>query len=353
MDWFRRFIVLKFLFNANKINVRLKHVPIRFRFLSLLAATTVGSLLFVSNAVAGLFNPKSFMLDNGMQVVVIEDHRAPVVTHMVWFRAGAGDEPPGKSGIAHFAEHLMFKGTGTRAPGEFSSIIAKNGGQDNAFTAQDYTGYFQNVAKDKLPMIMALFVDQMLNLKLTDKDIETERKVIIEERSSRVDNNPGGKFGEEMRAAFFRSSPYGIPIIGWRHEMEKLSRADAEAWLKKYYTPNNAVLIIAGDVTVDEVRKLAEKHYGSIPKGPDLKRVWPAEPPHRADISLTFRDPQVKQPSMQFSFLAPTVRSVERKHATALGVLEYILSGGKDSRINKKLVIDLKLASSAGSFYRS
>jgi zinc protease len=192
-------------------------------------------------------NVTGFVLDNGLEVVVIEDHRAPVVVHSLWYRAGAADEEPGKSGVAHFLEHLLFKGTKKTKPGEFSKIVEKLGGSDNAFTSWDYTGYYQRISKDRLALMMDLESDRMKNIQLSVKDIETERKVVLEERSQRTDSDPGALFAEQRRAAMYLNHPYGIPIIGWRHEIENLNKKDIIAFYKKYYAPNSATLIIAGD----------------------------------------------------------------------------------------------------------
>lgn len=220
-----------------------------------------------------------FTLDNGMQVVVIEDHRAPVVVHMVWYRVGAADEPPGQSGIAHFLEHLMFKGTEAFPTGEFSRIVAENGGTDNAFTSQDYTAYFQRIAADRLGLMMEMEADRMRGLTLDVEDVETEREVILEERAQRTDSEPGALFREQMAAALYLNHPYGIPTIGWRHEMESLDREDALAYYRRFYAPDNAILIVAGDVTPDEVRTLAETYYGPIEPTGDLgPRMRPQEP---------------------------------------------------------------------------
>ena len=244
-----------------------------------LAGVTLG-MAVVSAAQADTVS--DFTLDNGMQVVVIEDDRAPVVTHMVWFRVGAADETPGKSGIAHFFEHLMFKGTDELAPGEFSAIVEAQGGSDNAFTSWDYTAYFQRVAADRLGLMMQLEADRMRDLILNDEVVATERNVILEERAQRVDSDPGALLREQARAALYLNHPYGVPIIGWRHEIEQLNLADAEAFYRRFYAPNNAVLVVAGDISPDEVRALAEQHYGSLIPTPDLsaERVRPAEPPH-------------------------------------------------------------------------
>ena len=306
----------------------------------------------VPAAQADLFNPRVFELDNGLQVVVIEDHRAPVVSHMVWYKVGAADEPPGKSGIAHFLEHLMFKGTEKIAPGEFSKQVARIGGQDNAFTAQDYTGYFQNVAADQLETVMALEADRMVNLRLAEEDVQTERLVILEERRSRTDNDPGAQLSEAARAAQYKSHPYGIPIIGWEHEMKLLSREDALDFYEKHYAPNNAILIVAGDVTPGQVRSLAEKHYGAIPARAVALRYRPQEPPQLAARRVTMEDPRVRQPSLRRTYLAPSRASANSQHAVPLQVFAEILGGGTTSRLYRDLVVEQKLASSAGAFYR-
>lgn len=206
----------------------------------------------------------TFTLDNGLNVVVIEDHRAPVVVQMIWYRVGAADEPAGHSGIAHFLEHLMFKGTEKIAPNAFSGIVEAQGGDDNAFTSWDYTAYFQRIAADRLDLVMEMEADRMRNLRLTEEDVTTERQVILEERAQRTDSDPGALLMEQMRAAQFLNTPYGIPVIGWRHEMEALSREDALSYYKRFYAPNNATLVIAGDVTPDKVKALAEKYYGPL-----------------------------------------------------------------------------------------
>ena len=213
---------------------------------------------------AQVFNPATYELDNGMQVVVVENHRAPVVTHMVWYRAGAADEPAGKSGIAHYLEHLMFKGTKTRAPGEFSQIVANLGGRENAFTSQDYTGYFQTISPENLETMMELEADRMTGLVLTDEIIEPERKVILEERRSRTENSPRALLSEQVGAATFLNHPYRLPVIGWSHEIETISRADLEAFYSTWYAPNNAVLVVSGDVDADAVYQLARKYYGPL-----------------------------------------------------------------------------------------
>ena len=296
-----------------------------------------------------------FKLDNGMQVLVIPDHRAPVVTHMVFYRVGAADEPPGESGIAHFLEHLMFKSTESIPSGEFSKIIARLGGQDNAFTTQDATAYFQRVAKEQLGRMMELEADRMVNLRLTDKEVATERDVILEERRSRVENSPSAIFGEQMDASLYQNHPYRIPVIGWEHEMAKLSREDALTFYKHYYAPNNAILVVAGDVTADEVKALAEKSYGKLKpvESVGAKRVRPSEPPPRAPRRMTLEDPRAGQPSIHRYYLVPSYANAPKGDAEAIDVLVKLLADGSTSRFYKKAVVEKRLASSANGYYES
>jgi len=294
-----------------------------------------------------------FQLDNGMQVVVIEDHRAPVVMHMVWYRAGSADEQPGVSGVAHFLEHLLFKGTKTMEPGEFSATVAANGGRDNAFTSYDYTAYFQRVAADRLELMMQMESDRMVNLQLDQADILTERDVIIEERNQRVENSPGALMREQMDATQYLNHRYGVPIIGWRHEMETLSLEDALAYYRTYYAPNNAILVVAGDVTPDQVRTLAEKYYGVLPPNPALTpRDRPQEPAQSAARRLVFEDPRVAQPYVTRNYLAPERNPGDQETAAALTILAELLGGGTTSFLNERLQLDQKLVVYTGAFYR-
>lgn len=294
----------------------------------------------------------SFTLDNGMDVVVIEDHRAPVVVHMVWYRAGSSDEPPGSSGIAHYLEHLLFKGTDTLEPGEFSATVAKNGGSDNAFTSYDYTAYFQRIAADRLELVMQMESDRMTNLRLTEEDIATELNVIIEERNQRVENNPAALFREQKSALQYLNHPYGDPIIGWQHEMSNLGMEDALDFYKRYYAPNNAILIVAGDVQPDEVRALAEEHYGTIPANPNLPdRSRPQEPRQMAERRMIFEDPRVAQPYVTRSYLAPERDSGAQEKAAALTLLAEILGGGTTSLMAEKLQFETQRAVNTAAYY--
>ena len=292
-----------------------------------------------------------FRLDNGMQVVVIEDHRSPTVTHMVWYRVGAADEPWGDSGIAHFLEHLMFKATDELAEGEFSRIVAANGGQGNAFTSYDYTGYYQRIAADRLGLVMGMEADRMVDLRLTEAAVETERQVILEERNQRTDNDPQGLYNEQMRAALYQNHPYGIPVIGWRHEIEELSLADAERFYRRYYAPDNAILVVAGDVTPEEVRALAEEHYGALAPSGRPPEARPQEPPQRAPRRVEMRDPRVSQPFVSRTYLVPNYDGANPREAAALELAADLLGGGLTSRFARALQLEQEVAISTGAYY--
>ncbi|NVO56205.1 insulinase family protein [Rhodobacteraceae bacterium B1Z28] len=295
----------------------------------------------------------TFSLDNGMDVVVVEDHRAPVVQHMVWYKAGSADEPIGSSGVAHFLEHLLFKATDTLEAGELSATVAANGGNDNAFTSYDYTAYFQRVAADRLELMMQMEADRMRNIRLTENDIVTERDVILEERNQRTENSPRALFGEQMSASQYLNHRYGVPIIGWKHEMEDLDMEDALSFYQTHYAPNNAILVVTGDVEPDEVRALADQYYGVIPANPDLpERVRSQEPPQTAERRLTYKDPRVAQPYVQRSYLAPERDPGEQETAAALFLLAELLGGGTTSYLNEKLQFEDQKVVYAGAFYR-
>ncbi len=295
----------------------------------------------------------SYTLDNGMDVVVIEDHRAPVVVHMVWYRSGSADEPVGASGVAHFLEHLLFKATDKMESGEFSETVAANGGSDNAFTNYDYTAYFQRVAADRLPLMMQMEADRMNNLRLTQDDIETERQVILEERNQRTENNPSALAREQFSAAQFMNHRYGVPVIGWKHEMEELSLEDALGFYDLYYSPNNAILVVAGDVEPEDVRRLAETYYGSIPPEEHLpERIRPAEPPQKAERRMTYVDPRVAQPYVTRSYLAPERDSGSQGDAAALVYLAELLGGSPfTSVLGTKLQFETNTALFSGAGY--
>ena len=320
----------------------------------ILAAFSLASVAFAVAVDSTKASPRvvEFTLGNGLQVLVIPDHRAPVVTQMIWYKVGAADEPRGSSGIAHFLEHLMFKGTEAIPPGQFSKIVARNGGEDNAFTNHDVTAYFQRVAKDRLPTVMAMEADRMANLRLSEEDVTTERNVILEERRSRVDNDPSSILQEQMMAALYANHPYGIPIIGWSHEIAALDREDALGFYKRFYAPNNALLVIAGDVEPDEVRKLAEETFGKLPPHASLNgRTRPREPEHYAPVKVELEDARAGRMTVQRYYLTPSYATAAPGEAEALDLLMRIAAAGSVSKLYKRLVIEQKKAASAGGWY--
>ena len=294
----------------------------------------------------------NFLLSNGMEVVVIPDHRAPIVTHMVWYKVGSADEPAGKSGIAHFFEHLMFKGTKNHKPGEFGARVAEIGGSENAFTSYDYTAFYQTVTPEALPTMMEYEADRMRNLILTDAVIGPERDVVLEERRSRIETSPNALLDEEIDATLFQNHPYRIPIIGWMHELEKLNRTDAVNFYDQYYAPNDAILVVAGDVDEATVRRLAENTYGKVPRGPDLPpRNRPAEPEQNTARTVTLKDERVTVPSFSKAWVVPSYTTAEEGEAEALDLLSEILGGGVRSRLYQQLIVKSGVASSAGAYY--
>ena len=318
------------------------------------AAATAALLTIGGSAQSASNGPQvsDFILPNGLELVVIPDHRSPVVTHMIWYKVGAADETPGKSGLAHFLEHLMFKGTAKHPAGKFSQVVARIGGQENAFTSQDYTGYFQRVPSDQLRTVMEFEADRMTGLQLTDDVVLPERNVILEEQNQRVGNNPRARLSEQIDAALYLNHPYGKPVIGWRHEMEQLSRDDAIGFYRRFYAPNNAIVVIAGDVDPQKVRSMVEETYGKIPRhGTIAPRVRPDEPPPVAVRSLTMTDPRVEMPILQREYLVPSFRTAKRGESEALEVLSHILGSGSNSRLYRALVVDKQVAVMASAWY--
>jgi zinc protease len=293
-----------------------------------------------------------FVLANGMDVVVIPDHRAPVVTHMVWYRVGAADGPPNRSGLAHFLEHLMFKSTDKIVDGAFPKLVMQLGGQLNAFTSQDVTVYFERIAKEHLGQMMAMEADRMVNLRLTEDEVATERQVIIEERASRYDNSPNARLSEQMGASLYLAHPYRLPVIGWAHDIAQLSREDALAFYKRYYAPNNATLVVAGDVTPEEVRTLAVENYGKLPANPAVEsRVRAKEPPHEVARRMTLKDKRVANATFQRSYLTPSYATAEPGVAEALSLLMTIVGDSSTGRLFRRLVLDDKVAAGASGGY--
>jgi zinc protease len=314
---------------------------------SLLLAFIITVLLSAATRAEPRVN--TFSLGNGLQVVVIEDHRVPVVTHMVWYRVGAAEDPWGSSGIAHFLEHLMFKSTGKLKSGEFSRTITRLGGRDNAVTTHDTTSYYQRVAKEHLRAVMELEADRMLNLRLVEEEVVTERDVILAERRSNVDGNPLALLSEQMLLALYQNHPYKRPSIGFEHEMAKLSRQDAIRFYKRYYAPNNAVLVVAGDVTPEEVRSLAQATYGRNKPNPALARpIRPDEPKPIAARRVQLVDGRAGARVMLRYYLTPSFVSGPPGDAESLELLARIIGGDDTSRLYRRLVVE-KLASTAGA----
>ena len=316
----------------------------------------LGLMLISQSFATAQANPANrvseFKLANGLVLVVVPDTRAPVITHMVYFRVGSADEPPGVSGIAHFLEHLMFKSTDKLANGEFSATVSRLGGQHNAFTSYDYTAYFERVAKERLKDVMSMEADRMVNLRLGEAEVATERQVIIEERRVRTENVPSSLLTEQMSAALYQNHPYRIPIIGWMHEMARLSREDALAFYKRFYAPNNAIVVVTGDVNPAEVKALAEATYGVLPANSDIgPRVRPQEPEQRAARRVELKDPRAGNASVRRYYLAPALTTAQPGEAEALYLLMKIAGVGGTSRIYQKLVAEEKIASSAGGWY--
>lgn len=298
--------------------------------------------------------PATFTLGNGLRVVVIPDHRTPVVTQMIWYKVGSADETPGKSGLAHFLEHLMFKGTAAHPAGEFSQLVSRIGGSENAFTSYDYTGYYQRVARDKLATMLEFEADRMTGLILKDENVLPERDVVLEEYNMRVGNSPDARLTEQVMAALYLNHPYGRPVIGWHQEIEKLNREDALEFYKRFYAPNNATLILAGDVTVEDVRPMVEAAYGKIPPQPSIppRRIRPQEPTPAGPRTVTLADPRVEQPSVRRYYLVPSSVTAAPEQSAALEVLAQLMGTGSNSLLYRALVVDKPLAVSAGAWYQ-
>jgi zinc protease len=296
----------------------------------------------------------AFTLANGLQVVVIPDHRTPVVTQMIWYKVGSADETAGKSGLAHFLEHLMFKGTARHPAGEFSQTVLKAGGNENAFTSVDYTGYFQRVPREQLASMMEFEADRMTGLILKDENVLPERDVVLEEYNMRVANNPETRLTEQIMAALYLNHPYGRPVIGWHQEIEKLDREDALAFYRRFYAPNNATLVIAGDVEASDIRPMAERTFGAVAPQPPIpaQRLRPQEPTPVAPRTVTLSDARVEQPGLRRVYLVPSATTAAAGESPALDVLAQLMGGGSNSYLYRALVIDRALAVNAGAGYQ-
>ena len=290
-------------------------------------------------------------LPNGMTIIVKEDHRSPVAVSMVWYRAGSMDEVSGTTGVAHMLEHMMFKGTAKVRVGEFSRTIARAGGRDNAFTSRDYTAYHQQLHKSKLPLALELEADRMVNLSFAEEEFAKESKVVMEERRSRTDDDPHSQLHEQLMATIYISHPYRSPVVGWMNDLQNMQLADARGWYEKWYAPNNATLVVAGDVQAEEVFSLAEKFFGPIPAHKMPERKIYVEPRQFGIKRITVKAP-AELPSLVMAYHAPVLRDVERDwEPYALFVLNGILDGNDASRLNRELVRKSRVANSANSSY--
>ncbi len=311
------------------------------------AACCVAVLFFSWPASAQVFNPESFTLKNGMQVVVLPNHRAPVITHMLWLKTGSVEDPKGKSGIAHFQEHLMFKGTKTRKDGEYSKIISRMGGEENAFTSYDFTAYYATFGKENLEQVMALEADRLGNWRISQKQVDSEKLVILKERQQNVDNEPSPRFWEEMNAELFRGHAYARPVIGWKNEIENLSKADIEHFHEKYYAPNNIIAVISGDVTAAEIKPLAEKYYASLKPFPSVDPMMGELEKVEIERRLERTSPQVKETVWSMHFLTLPARSETIAQSDALSVLAKIMGDSRIGHLYRRLVRQEKLATNA------
>ncbi len=312
-------------------------------------------LLYVALSLAGalpaLAQTSERVLANGMKVIVIEDHRAPTVAHMVWYRAGSIDEVNGRTGVAHVLEHMMFKGTRSLPPGEFSRRVAAMGGRENAFTSRDYTGYFQQIHRSRLAEVMALEADRMVNLVLSKEEFEREIRVVMEERRWRTEDRAQSLVHEQMMAAAFVASPYRTPVVGWMSDLESMTVDDTREWYEHWYAPNNALLVVAGDVAPDEVFALAERTYGRIPQRALPARKPQHEPPQRGVRRLWVKAP-AENPYLLMGFRVPKLEDVERDvDPYALEVLWAVLSLDENGRFTREIVRGSRIANSAGAGY--
>ena len=308
-------------------------------------------LVLPAAASAAVFYPTDFTLANGLQVIVVPNHLSPAVTQMVWYKVGAADETPGETGLAHYLEHLMFRGTSNVAPGDFSKMIAAQGGDDNAFTSHDYTAFHETVAADRLPMIMQMEADRMQNLVIMPETATPELSVVLDERQQRTDNDPEGRFMEKLRHLLMPHYPYGVPVIGWKREIEKLTAASAQKFYQSHYAPNNAVVVITGDVTPEYVMRLATAIYGPIPRHavPPRKAVPALAMPKQQEFTMV--DAGIEQPQLNYSVVVPSYSTQKNREAYAYEVLSEALDGGEVGALYKKLVIEDGLASGVGTSY--
>ncbi len=292
-------------------------------------------------------NSTTHILENGLKVILVEDHKSPVAVFQIWYKVGANNEVSGKTGLSHLLEHMMFKGTAKHGKGKFSRIVARNGGRENAFTSKDYTAYFQRFASDRLELSLKLESDRMKNLLLDEKETALELKVVQEERRSRIDDDPTSMAVEDMYAAAFKVHPYHSPVIGWMSDLEGVTRNDLLAHYKRYYSPNNAIIVIVGDFDSKDLLPKIKQYFGGIPKGNPINDYIPKEPPQQGERRVIVH----RQAQLPFVIIAYHTPNLTDPDSYPLAVLENILASGKSSRLYKELVYNKQMALYAGSHY--
>jgi zinc protease len=310
-------------------------------------AVVVLVLVLALASVAGAADTLATTLDNGLRVLLVEDHRSPIVSLQVWYRVGSRNEQRGATGLAHFLEHMMFKGTPVHGPREFARLVEQRGGQDNAFTTQDVTSYFVDIAADQVDFVLELEADRMHNLLLDAKEIDAEREVVIEERRTRTEDDPGGFLGEEVSSIAFKAHPYGSPIIGWMEDIKRLTPGEIRAFYRTYYAPNNALVVAAGDLRAADFLEKIKRTFGQLPRGADPPPMLAVEPPQVGERRLRVRK-AAELPIVYMGYHVPNHRSDD---AAALDLLSTILSSGRASRLYRGLVYERQLALDAGGDY--
>jgi zinc protease len=287
-------------------------------------------------------------LDNGLRVLLLEDHRSPIVSFQVWYRVGSRNEARGGTGLAHFLEHMMFKGTARHPRGQFAELVERNGGQNNAFTTQDVTSYFVNIASDRIDLVLDLEADRMRNLLLDPADVDSERQVVIEERRTRTEDDPGGFLGEAVSAIAFKAHPYGQPIVGWTEDLTRITPPELRRFYDTYYVPGNAIIVAAGDFRASELLDKIKQRFGAIAKAPAPPPVTAVEPAQDGERRVTLRRPEARLPIVYLGWHVPNHASAD---APALELLSTVLSSGRASRLYRHLVYDRQLALDAGGDY--
>jgi zinc protease len=308
-------------------------------------------LLVVTSAATSITAAETVLattLDNGLRVLLLEDHRSPIVSFQVWYRVGSRNERAGATGIAHLLEHMMFKGTPRYGPRQFAQLVEQNGGNDNAFTTQDVTSYFVNIAAERIDLVLELEADRMQHLILDPKAIDGEREVVIEERRTRTEDDPGGVLSEEVSAIAFKAHPYGAPVIGWMEDLKRITPEEIRAFYRRYYVPNNALIVAVGDFKAPELLQKITRIFGQIPRGETPPEVTAVEPPQSGERRVTVRKAEARLPIVYMGFHVPNYTSAD---APALEILSVVLSGGRASRLYKNLVYQRQLALDAGGDY--